>query len=171
MAIKSGQIAGLEVPAETLAGAFKWLATVEGQGDEAGRYRYQPGRQLTPAMTAEAALCLQYLDVPRDDPRLQSGAKYLLEHLPRKGQESSYYWYYATQVMFHLQGEPWRQWNAALRDMLLSSQVRDGHLAGTWPAEDQWERSGGRLYATSLRLLMLETYYRHLPLYRLEDAE
>ena len=47
-----------------------------------------------------------------------------------------------------------------LRDMLVTSQVKDGHQAGTWNPQDQWEQSGGRLYATSLRLLMLETRER-----------
>ena len=46
------------------------------------------------------------------------------------------------------------------------TQVKDGHLAGSWESRDQWEQSGGRLYATSVRLLMLEVYYRHLPLYQ-----
>lgn len=166
LAVKSGQMAGVEVSGEVLEGVKQWLGKVEGGGREKGRFRYQPGRPISPAMTAEALLCLQFMGTPRHDARLESGVKYLLEHLPQPARESSYYWYYATQVMYHMQGEPWQKWNEALRDMLVRTQIREGHLAGTWDPKDQWERSGGRLYATSLRLLMLEVYYRHLPLYQ-----
>jgi hypothetical protein len=68
-----------------------------------------------------------------------------------------------------MQGDYWTAWNAKLRDQLVSSQIKDGPVAGTWDPHDPWEQSGGRLYATSLRLLMLETYYRHLPLYQQVD--
>ena len=33
------------------------------------------------------------------------------------------------------------------------------------------ERSGGRIYATAIKLLVLEVYYRHLPLYDQLDDE
>ena len=117
-------------------------------------------------MTAEGLLCTQYLGADRNSPQLQAGAAYLLQHLPKKGQQTSYYWYYGTQVMYHMQGDYWPKWNAALRDQLVQTQRKDGPLQGTWDPGDQWEWRGGRLYCTSLRLLMLSVYYRHLPLYQ-----
>ncbi len=51
--------------------------------------------------------------------------------------------------------------------MLLDTQHKEGALSGTWDPKDQWESSGGRIYSTSLRLLMLEVSYRHLPLYQI----
>ena len=89
-----------------------------------------------------------------------------MANLPKQGQLTSYYWYYATQCMYHMQGEYWQQWNDHLRDMLIETQVKGGPAAGTWEPTDRWEKSGGRVYCTALRLLMLEVYYRHLPLYR-----
>ena len=166
MALKSGQMANLNIPQASLDLVPTWLNQVEGKDREVGRFRYQPGRRLTPAMTAEALLCAQYLGADRNHPRLQAGAAFLLQHLPKKGQESSYYWYYATQVMYHMQGDYWKQWNAALRDLLVQTQRKDSPLSGTWDPSDQWEHQAGRIYATSLRLLMLEVYYRHLPLYQ-----
>jgi len=169
MALKSAQMAALEVPQPPLELARAWLRSVECQGRERGTFRYQSGRAPTPAMTAEALLCLQYLGAPREDPSLQAGVQYLLKNLPKAGSETSYYWYYGTQVLYHLQGEPWQAWNKALRDMLVQTQRKDGDLAGTWDPRDQWESQAGRIYATSLRLLMLEVYYRHLPLYKLRQ--
>jgi len=165
MALKSGQIAGLYVPQPTLEKAATWLKTVEGDGKQDGQYRYQRNRNFEEAMTAEGLLCLAYFGAERGDPQLQAGAKFLREHLPREGKGSSYYWYYGTQVMYHVQGEPWEQWNGALDPMLKQTQINEGPMAGSWKPRDKWETSGGRVMATSLRILMLEISYRYLPLY------
>ncbi|HVA50524.1 MAG TPA: hypothetical protein VNH11_29535 [Pirellulales bacterium] len=165
MALKSGEMAGLTVPKAALDLASKWLDASAGTGQALGTFGYQ-GPGSSPAMTAEGLLCRQFLGIRRNDPALLAGAKFLLDRLPQAGQETSYYWYYATQVMYHLQGDHWTAWNERLRDLLVSSQIKEGHTAGTWDPHDGWEQSGGRLYATSLRLLMLEVYYRHLPLYQ-----
>ncbi|HEV3003363.1 MAG TPA: hypothetical protein VGX78_02835, partial [Pirellulales bacterium] len=165
MALKSGEMSGLVVPAGALDLAGKWLDRCAGTGGSQGTFGYQ-GPGDSPAMTAESLLCRQFLGSRRNDPALSAGSKYLLARLPQAGQETSYYWYYGTQVMYHMQAEYWTAWNAKLRDLLVSSQIKDGQLAGTWDPRDHWEQSGGRLYATSLRLLMLEVYYRHLPLYQ-----
>jgi hypothetical protein len=110
------------------------------------------------------------MGVRRTDPRMKAGADCLLEHLPRTDgvspYQTSYYWYHATQVMFHVQGAHWKKWNERFRDLLVSTQEKEGGAAGTWPPRDPREKTGGRLYATSLRLLMLEVYYRHLPIYQ-----
>jgi len=165
MALKSALVSGLEVPSESLAKAARYLDSVEGQGDQRGRFGYQ-NRSATPSMTAEGLLCREYLGARRDDAAMKNGARYLLDHLPKEGQETSYYWYYGTQVMFHMQGAEWEKWNGSLRDLLVRTQIKDGSMAGTWDPRDNRENTGGRIYSTALRLLMLEVYYRHLPLYK-----
>jgi hypothetical protein len=169
MALKSAQLAGLVFPQAVLDRAGQWIRRVEGRGNRLGRFAYQRGHRESPAMTAEAILCLEYLGTAANEPSLLAGAEYLLEHLPELGEESSYYWYYGTQSLFHMQGSYWSRWNAALRDMLLTTQRTSGPAAGTWDPRDNWEVAAGRLYATALRLLMLEVYYRHLPLYQVQD--
>jgi hypothetical protein len=165
MALKSGEMAGLTVPPKVFDGARRWLASVEGNRPVGGQFGYQAPNP-TPAMTAQGLLCLQYLGTRRDDPRMRAGTDYLLKNLPRPDGDTSYYWYHATQVMYHVQGKHWKAWNDRLRDMLVSTQERKGSLAGSWESRDEREKPGGRLYATALRLLMLEVYYRHLPLYQ-----
>ncbi len=166
MALKSGQMAGLDVPEATWAGVRRWIDSVEGRGRKIGQFGYQNRADGRPAMTAEALLCKQYLGSSPSEKSLQQGAEFLVGKLPRQGKETSYYWYYGTQVLFHLQGEHWERWNEATKRLLLETQIQQGPQAGTWEPQDNWERQGGRIYATSLRLLMLEVYYRHLPLYR-----
>ena len=50
---------------------------------------------------------------------MRAGVAYLSQNPPQAGRETSYYWYYATQVMYHLQGDGWARWNDHLRDMLV----------------------------------------------------
>jgi hypothetical protein len=168
MALKSGEMAGLNVPQSAYAGVTRWLNSVEEQSTP-GRFRYHPTKETSLAMTAEGLLMRQYLGAKRDNPALIAGADYLRSRAPRIDERDAYYWYYATQVMFHMQGEYWSDWNAKLRDLLITGQLKDGHSAGSWnpsqPATEKWGEAGGRHYLTCLNLLMLEVYYRHLPLY------
>ena len=169
MALKSGEMAGLDVPIETHGGIRRWLQSVEGNQPVGGQFGYT-NRSVSPAMSAEGLLCLQFLGTGRNDPAMRAGADYLLTQLPEVSQgRTSYYWYYGTQVMYHMQGSYWQEWNAALRDMVVDTQIKDGHMAGTWNPVDNWEKRGGRLYSTSMKLLLLEIYYRHLPLYEQLD--
>jgi hypothetical protein len=144
------------------------------------RYGYMPGEDVdNKAMTAEGLLCRMYLGWAQDDPRLIAGVSYLLqEHPPQWKVRDVYYWYYATQTMFHIGGQYWETWNLMLRDVLVEHQERTGGERGSWdpltkgwPAQsegaDSWAMngSGGRLYVTCFSTYVLEVYYRHLPLY------
>jgi Tol biopolymer transport system component len=165
MALKSGEMAGLTVPTESYQLVSKWLKSVETKTAPGGRFGYV-NRGPTPAMTAEGLLCLQFMGESRNSPRMRFGADFVLNSLPEENQRNtSYYWYYATQVMYHMQGDYWDTWNEKTRELLVKTQHKSGGNAGTWDTKDNWEKSGGRVYATSIKLLMLEVYYRHLPLY------
>ncbi|MGE3408350.1 MAG: prenyltransferase/squalene oxidase repeat-containing protein, partial [Pirellulales bacterium] len=182
MALKSGELAGLEVQSSCYPGVTKWLDTAQGASGVPSRYAYRPGAQFkdqrepSTVMTAEALLMRLYLGWQRNNPHLMAGADYLLENLPNvgtkeKSQRDAYYWYYATQVMFQVGGEHWKSWNDRLRPLLLEGQTKTGAMAGSWdplgPVPDKWARKeGGRIYLTAMNLLMLEVYYRHLPLYQ-----
>jgi WD40-like Beta Propeller Repeat/Squalene-hopene cyclase C-terminal domain/Prenyltransferase and squalene oxidase repeat len=165
MALKSGELAGLKVSPQALEGAKRWLKSVEANAPIGGQFGYQ-GPTPTTAMTAQGLLGMQLLGARRSDPRLVAGAEYLLKNLPQRNVDTSYYWYHATQVMYHMQGKYWKAWNERLRDMLVSTQVAQGSMAGSWDPVDAREKTGGRICSTALRLLMLEVYYRHLPLYQ-----
>ncbi|MGA2069611.1 MAG: hypothetical protein ABSG86_31960, partial [Thermoguttaceae bacterium] len=183
MALKSAQMAGLDVPRETLERISRWLDQAQGPGND-GRYVYSPwegdtaeeraGRVPSLAMTAEAMLMRMYLGQRRNDVQLIRGAEYLAAHLPEVGSREqptrdSYYWYYATQAMFQMQGPYWTAWQNRLNPLLKAGQVQDGPWAGSWhplePVRDTWGHAG-RLYVTAMNLLMLEVSYRHLPLFQ-----
>lgn len=78
-----------------------------------------------------------------------------------------YFNYYATQVIHHYGGDPWKQWNPRMRDSLVNSQAKAGHETGSWhfAGADHGSDKGGRLYCTAMAAMTLEVYYRHMPLY------
>lgn len=168
MALKSGEMSGLTVSPSAYDGIGKWLDSVESKTSP-GQYTYHPSRPVSVAMTAEGLLMRQYLGAKRNDARLIAGADFLRRRLPDLAERDAYFWYYGTQVMFHMQGEHWDEWNARLRDTLVTTQMKDGTSSGSWnpdrPTPEKWAAAGGRHYLTCLNLLMLEVYYRHLPLY------
>ncbi len=168
MALQSARAAGLDVPPETLELAGHYLDSVE--SDEGARYAYQPLDRPTEVMTAEALLCRMYLGWTKEYPGLERGVEYLVEdHLPSRRHTNFYYWYYATQVLHHFGGEEWEKWNLRIRDILVQSQERGGHQAGSWNPDGPHAHQGGRLYVTALAVCTLEVYYRHTPIFRQID--
>jgi hypothetical protein len=171
MALQSARMAGIEVPSPVFERIEAFLDSVA-RGDEHGyhvgsRYAYQQRVGATLTLTAEGLLCRQYLGWPRDDPRLNTGVEYLVANPPEWNKRNVYYWYYATQVLHHMEGKPWRAWNQQMRDVLPDHQEKRGRERGSWdPRGDRWGDAGGRLYVTCLSIYVLEVYYRHLPLYR-----
>jgi hypothetical protein len=172
VALKTGEMAGLEVPAAAYERLAEFLDRVFVSPERGYGYQISPNQkffEFRPALTAEGLLCRQYLGWRRDDPRLAAGVDLLLREAPidfdyRK--KNVYAWYYATQVFHHMDGAEWTTWNRRMQDQLPANQVRAGREKGSWdPANDQWGHVGGRLYVTALCACMLEVYYRHLPLY------
>lgn len=163
LALRSGQMAYLNVPVETFRRTVAYLDSAQANGNKVGsRYSYQPHGNETPTMTAEGLLCRQYTGWSRNHPGLVEGTVWLLKkHPPRKQTLDMYYMYYATQVMHHQGGELWREWNSAMQTALLESQEKDG----SWTPRRSHDPRGGKIYMTSLCVLTLEVYYRHLPLY------
>ncbi len=175
MALKSAQMTGLDVPRSGFDSAAQWLEQV-GSETRPGLYAYQPDRRVSPSMTAEGMFVQQMLGVPRTDPRMRRAAAYISRQSPRWDRGlNTYFWYYATLALFHRQGEQWERWNESLTDQLLEHQRKTGQPAGSWDPEGEWAPIGGRVYQTAICTLMLEVYYRYLPMYSREtpiaDAE
>ena len=165
MALRSGQLAYLRVPEEVFAKADRYLDRAQVYPAPA-LFAYTPGMPATRTMTAEGLLCRQLLGWQRANPGLVGGVEYLINNLPKRENPDIYYWYYGTQVMHHFGGEAWTLWNDHLRDTLIDMQSSSGHEAGSWDPRGEFADVGGRLYMTSLAVLTLEVYYRHMPLYQ-----
>lgn len=196
MALRSGELAGLRVNQQTYRRAKQFVEQCRRSDGKNALYCYNPfvtganektkhHDQPGTVMTSVGMLMQLYLGQNRDAPLMQRGADHLVQNLPthageftrapvgtdKNPQRDTYYWYYATQVMFHMGGDHWQQWHEHLHPLLVNHQTVEGPLAGSWnpqrPVPDMWGHVGGRLYVTCMNLLSLEVSYRHLPLYEM----
>jgi len=161
MALKSGQMAKLNIPSPEIFAAQKFLDSV--QNKDGSQYGYLD-RKPKPATSAVGLLCRMYTGWRRTNPALVKGAAQLGKSGPSK--DNIYFDYYATQVLYHFAGPEWDDWNRKMREMLIKTQKREGHPAGSWYFEDPpTSTAGGRLYCTAMAAMILEVYYRFMPLY------
>ena len=160
MALRSGQMAGLNVPSPSIVLAVRFLDGVEADGGAKYGYLDQAPRNST---TAVGLLLRMYTGWGHETPALARGLKHLDKWGPSR--DDIYYDYYATQVMHHWQGPLWERWNRTMRDYLVASQATEGHESGSWYFDGSHTRSGGRLFSTCAAIMTLEVYYRYMPLY------
>jgi hypothetical protein len=189
-ALRSGELAGLHVPASTFDRIRECVARCRDTEGTRSLFRYNPwaeaddpltrhGRQPSTVMTAVGVTTLYHLATDGAAATHDGGA-HLASYPPSRGEANqvaptgtmgnplrdTYYWYYGTQAMFYQGGEPWQAWSRRLDDVLIESQETVGRVAGSWdplrPVPDKWAAYGGRLYVTALNLLSLEIRNRHL---------
>jgi len=188
MGLHTARMAGIEIPHEDFVRASAFLDSVKVRG--LPRYKFEPispDSHATAAMTAEALLCRQWFGWPRNFPEMTAGVRYITEdeQLPAwaPGRRNIFRWYFTSQVLHNLGGEDWKRWNTAVRDVIVRNQVTGGStkptqdVRGSWnptsPTGDprEFAEKGGRLYVTAMCILILETPYRHQPLYTEQVAE
>jgi len=176
MALKSGQLGGLHVSQSALYAAHDFLDAVALDGGR--RYHYTPNRVWDPdperrvnspyTCTAIGLLSRMYLGWKPGDPFLDDGMEQIARwgSTPLEGKVNLYYAYFATLALHHYGGEHWDPWNTGIRELLIQSQSRQGCERGSWYFPDPYCDSGGRLLNTALAVMILETPYRFMPLYR-----
>lgn len=179
MALKSAQLAGLQVAAEPLKQAAAFIH--EATDPETGRTGYvkkgeRPVRpegkesafpaEETESLTAAGMLVRIFAgEDPAKSAMLKAGQELLLKRLPvweaSTGKIDHYYWYYGTLSMFQMGGAGWSEWNRKLQDAVIKTQRNDGNFKGSWDPLDAWGETGGRVYSTAVLTLCMEVYYRY----------
>ena len=150
----------LNVPPEVIEKAGKYLDSV--QTGNGAFYGYT-STERSPSSTAIGLLLRMYYGWPRKDKRLDRGVTYLASLGPSK--TDVYFNYYATLALHHHDGNPWPRWNTRMRDYLVETQAREGHENGSWFFPDPHGTGAGRLYTTAMCIMILEVYYRYMPIY------
>lgn len=182
MALHTARAAGLEVPDHCYTRAAVFLDSVAEQ--QGTRYKYMPSDpadRVSAAMTAEGILCRQYLGAGKDGLAMQSGIAWLLaeENLPewKEGRRNVYAWYYTAQTLHNFGGDEWKAWfqivqQNIIRKQRLTGTTRKGEdTRGSWEPLDprgeyhEYAAQAGRLYLTAMCVLILETPFRHAPIY------
>lgn len=170
MALRSAELAGLDVPARTWTNVERFLRSVS-RGRAGGLAAYRPDGPASRSMTAEALYCRHMLTEAVDgcvEPQsVAEATQSVLDELPGDGPFNLYYWYYATLALHHQKDSStdadraWRSWNDAMKRTLLATQVAHGVEVGSWPPETMWGGYGGCVYSTGVAALCLEVYYRY----------
>lgn len=160
MALKSCELSGFPTGKITYQLAEDY---VDSLSSTSGCYGYQaPGEN--PTTTSVGVLSKMYLGAELNHDGLEMGTRFLADHGPSN--HDVYFNYYATQVLHHRHDPDWPAWNKKMRDYLVNTQDQSGtHRGGSWYFVDPHGQVGGRLYTTAMSVMILEVYYRYLPLY------
>ena len=143
------------------------LKRVQGKN---GGFGYRNAGSEKYSLTGVGVLCT-YFWKQEKDAMVRDGIKYMLEkdkpEVNYKGDKADLYaWYYNTQACLMVGGSAWSKWNRMFQDQISDSQSPDG----SWPpclggVGDLQKRpdGDGPYYRTTLCILMLEVYYRYMP--------
>jgi hypothetical protein len=151
-------------------------------GSENARLRSAQGvYDENPSMDSIYVMSMLFMDkADLRDPTIRAlaGACIKPDNLPRweLNKLDYYYWYYASLALYQVGGSTWDRWESAMVGTLLNHQRgwheldraanRDSAEVfaehGSWDPIDAWGAAGGRVYATAINCLSLQTYYRHL---------
>lgn len=167
MALKSGELGGLAVNKQCFRGAEYFIDSLRVPRNGAYGYSAPMADGDDTCTTAIGALGLYYLGRDNDSQEQQASVKFLIQNGPVL--DDLYGLYYSTQAVMHLGGDDWPAWNEKVREHLIRSQEKSGHAKGSWFVSGHGTHAtggiGGRLYCTAMSAMILEVYYRHLPLY------
>ncbi len=165
MGLQAAKKSGVPVPEPAVK---KAMAYVRDSTDLSGGVYYSHRSNITLGATG-AGLFARCMFGMTEGNWLEKGVAYIDQQpevqpsLQREQKwEYIYCWYYRTLVGFQLQGRHWRDWNRKLRPFLVATQRSAGHGAGAWNTVDYAD--AGTVYSTAMCVLMLETYYRYLPM-------
>ncbi len=171
-ALKAAHLAELKLPGvdQALNKAVSYIGCVRGPR---GGYGYR-GPEDRYSLTGVGILASLFWKGERGD--LRKGMEWLLaeteQNKPVKYRGPSadlYAWYYHTQACLMFGGSAWTKWNHWFQDELCTAQGTDG----SWPipgAKGHGPQSDpgrtGAVYRTTLCTLMLEVFYRYMPVNR-----
>ena len=85
---------------------------------------------------------------------------------PEGGTIDPYYWYMGSPATYQAGGKAWRLWHGKLVTEVAAHQRTDGNFAGSWDPIGVWDADGGRVYATALHTLALQSAHRYARLKR-----
>ncbi|MDO4583563.1 MAG: hypothetical protein Q4D62_05610 [Planctomycetia bacterium] len=165
MVLKSARMAGIEIPSTTLVGIERFLNSVA--SEENVRYSYQVGDNPIRSTTAIGLFARMFTGARQNERYLKLGTD-LIGDWGYSGSDL-YYNYYATLLLRHYGGVQWERWNPAMRDYLIATQSYQGHESGSWyfnEPDKSHNLTGGRLYTTAMATMILEVYYRYMPIYQ-----
>jgi hypothetical protein len=163
MALRSARLNGAQVPKSAIERAVQYMHRHHHK--EKGCFGYQNADQNAVTLSGAGILCLE-LCGKHEDPDSLSAAKFLMsvyrEKLPNEGY-AYYGLYYASQGLFQIGGENWKEFSEWMYDTYLPRQ----RSSGAWP-----EHGGEKTepYATAMTILAFAVPFRQLPVYQRDET-
>jgi hypothetical protein len=164
-ALKAAHLTGLGIPGvdEALDKAMPFIKSF--QGNEGGIGYTGPENRLS--LTGVGVLCT-YFWRERKEKVVSEGIDFLLgkTELKYKSEKCDLYaWYYSTQACLMFGGSAWTKWNRMFQNEIVENQSPDGSWPPTQGGHLQPNPGGaGPYYRTTLCILMLEVFYRYMPI-------
>ncbi len=164
LSLISAQHGGVALRTNTLPRAERFVRSLtQGQSFDFGYVSTDP----EPATTAMGLCLLMYLGQSPEQTSFGNALDRIVQRGPKKN--DVYHDYYATLALHHARHREWDRWHVPVRDHLVKTQATEGHEAGSWHFPNKHGDVGGRLYTTAMSAMILEVYYRYLPLYKSRD--
>lgn len=166
MALRSARLNGAQIPPSAISRAVKYMHNHHDKN--LGSFGYQNGTQNAVTLSGAGILCLE-LCGRHEDPDSMSAAKYLMGIYrdPEKGMQNQEYrfygMYYASQGLFQIGGENWKEFSDWMYSTWVPMQRSDG----------SWNGRGGEdspVYATAMMILAFAVPYRQLPVYQRDET-
>ena len=163
MALRSARLNGAQFPKSAIDRAVAYMHRHHHK--EKGCFGYQGADQYAETLSGAGILCLE-LCGKHEDPDSMTAAKYLMSVYREKLAEEGYAYYglyYASQGLFQIGGDNWREF----RDWMYAAYLPRQRANGAWP-EHGSERS--EPYATAMTILAFAVPYRQLPVYQRDET-
>jgi hypothetical protein len=170
-ALKAAHLTGLNISGvdEALDKAMVFLK--QWQGPKGGFGYAAPGDSYS--LVGVGVLCTYFWKQDKDK-SVREGIDFLLKETEKdnpvkyKSEKANLYaWYYHTQACLMFGGSAWTKWNRWFQDEIADNQAPDGSwppIAGKSPGPQSAPDGSGPYYRTTLCCLMLEVFYRYMPI-------
>lgn len=160
MALRAARDGGIKVEKDVIDKAIAYVRSLQ-NGD--GGFNYMSSRTGSAFPRSAAGVASLYYAGIYQGQEITSGLSYIEQFRPGKPtaelpRDGHYFYghYYAVQAMFLAGGDHWGLWYPAIRDDLISQQLR---------ATGGWSNEVSEDYSTAMALIILQMPNRYLPVY------
>ncbi len=159
MALRSARLNGAPVPTEAIDSAIAYV--LRRHNDQSGTFGYQNNADYGVTQTGNGLLCMELCGRHGTPPTQRAAAALMGFYTQIPNQEQSVYGlYYASQALFQIGGEEWREFSRWMYDTYIPRQAQDG----------SWNFQGSQAYATAMCTLAFTVPCRQLPIYQRDET-
>ena len=176
LACAGGRELGLKVEDKVFSHIGVWLEDIT---DDEGRSGYTSRGSLSSrlpgdhakkfpvgqceTLTGAGVLCRAVLADSDHEDTMKLSTDLLLQSPPqwhpKEGLVDFCYWFFASEGLRHRGGEAATKWRKQMVAAITEGQHKDGEFAGSWDPVGPWGDQGGRVYATAMAVLALQSLY------------